>query len=243
MIARSVRTASVSSGQRYGSWEVLSSAPFTKCAALYVTSRCLSCGTVKDVSLRMMEVGRTTMCKACSTRQRHGRQGRLIVDTQAKQQLQRRAAAMRQRCTNPKDRAYKNYGGRGVEFRFPSVRACVEYVLEHLPLEDYSGVDIDRSNNDGHYEPGNLRLATRAENLRNRRKSVVSATDAAWAASRACPYSTLTGLRYLRMGLTRQEIIDRARKAVAEKRKSWALIEVRLRYMTSSTPDLDTASL
>ena len=76
---------------------------------------------------------------------------------------------MRQRCENPNDPSYHNYGGRGIEFRFESVSAAIKYVLKELPHPTYIKLDIDRENNDGHYEAGNLRLATRKENLENRR--------------------------------------------------------------------------
>ena len=41
-------------------------------------------------------------------------------------------------------------------------------MMKHHPHPDYKGVDIDRSDNDSHYEPGNLRLSTRSKNLRDR---------------------------------------------------------------------------
>jgi len=41
-------------------------------------------------------------------------------------------------------------------------------MLGNLPHPDYEGWQIDRINNDGHYEPGNLRLARRKDNLLNR---------------------------------------------------------------------------
>lgn len=82
--------------------------------------------------------------------------------------LQKRVNAWFQRCRNPKDKSWHNYGGRGIECRFASVREGVEYVLRELPHPTYLKLDIDRENNDGHYEPGNLRLVSRKENLANR---------------------------------------------------------------------------
>jgi len=165
---RWARDGRVRRGQCFGSWEVLSDAPFEKHGALYVQARC-TCGRIKDVNLRMMEVGRSTRCKGCATRQRHKKSGHLITSSEVDRKLQKRVNDWFQRCGNPSSRSYHNYGARGIECRFSSVREGVEYVKQHLPHETYEGLDIDRINNDGHYEPGNLRLATRTENLANRR--------------------------------------------------------------------------
>jgi len=71
------------------------------------------------------------------------------------------------RCTNPKHQAWENYGARGIEFRF---RSFAEFILEvgGRPSSKHS---IDRINNDGHYEPGNVRWATASEQQFNRRTS------------------------------------------------------------------------
>ncbi len=73
--------------------------------------------------------------------------------------------AAKQRCRNPNQKQYKDYGGRGIEFRFTSI---VDWVAElgPKPGPDYS---VDRINNNGHYEPGNIRWATKVEQSRNAR--------------------------------------------------------------------------
>lgn len=82
--------------------------------------------------------------------------------------------AAKQRCNNPKDRAYPNYGGRGIEFRFDSMEAFLAAVGSR-PSPKHS---LDRfPNNDGHYEPGNVRWATRTEQQRNRRNGVLLTLD------------------------------------------------------------------
>lgn len=71
------------------------------------------------------------------------------------------------RCQNPNKDCYSNYGQRGVEFRFTSFEefwAC----LGPRPTSVHS---LDRADNDGHYEPGNVRWATKKEQQRNRRVS------------------------------------------------------------------------
>lgn len=167
---RWARDGRVVVGQQFGYWTALSDVPQQMAGALYVRARCL-CGCEKDVNLRMLEVGRTTRCKGCATRARHAREGKLVICSAVDRRLQKRVNAMIQRCTNPNDRSWRNYGERGIEYRLGSVREAVEYIKNVLPHPTYLNLDIDREDNDGHYERGNLRLVSRKQNLANRRRS------------------------------------------------------------------------
>jgi hypothetical protein len=62
--------------------------------------------------------------------------------------------------------------GRGIRVEFGSREQFIRWALEMWPGETFKGKDFDRVDNDGHYSPNNLRLVTRAENLRNRRTTV-----------------------------------------------------------------------
>lgn len=77
---------------------------------------------------------------------------------------------MRDRCRREKSMAYKNYGGRGIT-------VCEEWqdfnVFRQWAINAgyRKGLMLDRKDNDGNYEPGNCRWATRKEQNNNRRGS------------------------------------------------------------------------
>ena len=75
---------------------------------------------------------------------------------------------IKKRCNNPKVSGYKNYGGRGIKLCFTS-NEFVYYVINIMKV-DPRGLQIDRIDNDGNYEKGNIRFVTRSENNFNRRK-------------------------------------------------------------------------
>jgi len=77
-----------------------------------------------------------------------------------------------QRTTNPKCKDYHNYGGRGIGNKFKNFTDFYNYVVDELGYDDIKklkGLQIDRIDNDGHYEPGNIRFVTCSENCKNRR--------------------------------------------------------------------------
>ena len=77
---------------------------------------------------------------------------------------------MRSRCNNPKVRDYRHYGGRGI--RVCDAWADFWQYVKDMGPRPTSKHTVERINNDGNYEPGNVRWATRFEQAQNMRKNV-----------------------------------------------------------------------
>ncbi len=80
--------------------------------------------------------------------------------------------SMKQRCSNPKCKAYKNYGYRGIT-------VCKEW-MTFEPFCDWclkngwaKGLDFDRIDNEKGYSPDNCRFIDRRSNINNRRRTVM----------------------------------------------------------------------
>jgi hypothetical protein len=84
---------------------------------------------------------------------------------------------MKSRCLNPKREDFEHWGGRGVQVHpewIPDFMAFYEHVGPR-PSPKHS---LDRIDNAGHYEPGNVRWATVLEQHRNMRNTKLTLSDA-----------------------------------------------------------------
>lgn len=95
------------------------------------------------------------------------------------------------RCHRPNSHKYNLYGARGIQ-------VCEEWRLDFWKFFEYigdrpgDGYSIDRINNDGNYEPGNVRWATVEQQARNKRNVMLvnGMTVQEFAEQSGVPYRT-----------------------------------------------------
>ena len=206
-------------GDRYGWVEIINPEKrYTRgWSGAYVEVRCVGCGRESWINWANLSRGKTKGCQPCSQ------------PLQIPSWLTKRIAAAQDRCKNPNNVQYYNYGGRGIEFRFDSVLEAGLWVMENLGLD--RNRELDRHDNEGHYEAGNLRWATRHQQASNKRDSKIPED---WSYDpQIWPYERYTVMNKLRAGYSREEILAQARLAVVEKRKGWRRIAKRLASLTS----------
>lgn len=155
-------------GKRFGKLTVLKESPNRKGKTVCWICKC-DCGNIthpiKGTNLRN---GTTKSCGcfvSVKTKEKslvHGMCGTRIYQIWDN---------MNQRCRNPNRLEFKNYGGRGItvcEEWKNDFQAFYDYVSQ-LPHYGEEGYSLDRINNDGNYEPNNVRWATKKEQANNRR--------------------------------------------------------------------------
>jgi hypothetical protein len=154
------------SGEVFGRLKVLSFAGFDKNRHSQWNCKC-SCGEKTTVCSANLASGSIKSCGCGEKENRytnnlthgHTRQYRYTPEYHSWQ-------AMMARCKNPKQKSWKNYGGRGIKI-------CKHWSSFEVFLKDMEprpkGTTLERKNNDGNYDPGNCKWATPIEQARNRR--------------------------------------------------------------------------
>lgn len=143
-------------------WKIIDSKYILKNNKTHVLCRC-SCGTEREVILKNIKSGVSKSCGCISrekTTARNTKHG--LRFTKAWRAWQ----AMKNRCYNKNIRQYKNYGGRGIQ-------VCDEWKNDFMSFYNYIGdapVDktLDRIDNDGDYEPGNVKWSSAKEQCNNK---------------------------------------------------------------------------
>ena len=202
-------------GQRFGRLVAIKENGRTKQGQAMWLCRC-DCGNVKSIASSSLVGGLTKSCGCYNSEMRvkrnlkHGFSYR-----NRKIRLYEVWCNMLQRCSNPNNEMYKNYGGRGI-------KVCEEW-HDFATFKEWayaSGYDenaeryectIDRIDNNGNYEPSNCRwvdMKTQAKNTRKVRLLTVNGVTkplTLWAEEQGIQPSTIRGR--LRIGWTPEEAV------------------------------------
>lgn len=151
-------------GQIFHYWTVLRFSHVKASSAMWIC-RC-QCGKESVLPCADLRRGKTKSCGCMEhifKHRIHGHAPHIPGKQEYRTYISYKSA--RGRCKNKKDPSYPRYGGRGIRFKFKNF---VEFLKE--VGERPKGKSLDRfPNNDGHYEPGNVRWATPREQQLNRR--------------------------------------------------------------------------
>ncbi len=100
---------------------------------------------------------------------------------------------MIQRCTNPRQAGFKNYGGRGIRVH-EAWRKSYSAFLADMGRKPSPKHTIDRIDNNGNYEPGNCRWANGTDQRRKTTRSKLTVESAAEIRRRRANGETGTSL-------------------------------------------------
>src|SRR6516162_1302785 len=128
----------------------------------HILVTCPSCGKERLAWKSAVRKSTTGLCHPCAHTKHNASKGA---------PLYQRWKSIKQRCCNPRDRAYQYYGGRGVFlhpswFAFKTFRDDILREIGPCPSPKHQ---LDRVLNDGPYAPNNVRWATRQEQQNNTR--------------------------------------------------------------------------
>ena len=144
-------------GQKFERLAVVSFAGLNNSRGSRWLCRC-DCGNEKIVAGCNLKNGHTKSCGCLASKRNTTHGGCRTLEYASFSQA-------KQRCTNPNVSRFHHYGGRGIKFLFNDF----EEFLAHIgprPGKEYS---LDRINNEGNYEPGNVRWETLKNQNRNKR--------------------------------------------------------------------------
>lgn len=157
-------------GEKFNRWTVLGFS-HRRGTRYYWRCKC-DCGTIRAVDKTSLMSGAT---KSCGCLKQEVTTNRNFKHGMAYNNTYRLWKGIKDRCLNTNDSRYKDYGGRGItmyEAWIKDFQTFYDYVSK-LPHFGEKGYSLDRINNNGNYEPDNLRWATAKEQARNKRNNII----------------------------------------------------------------------
>lgn len=165
------------------------------------------CGGVRTIPTARLRSGASTSCGCAKSKKL--KEAHTIHGGTNKPEY-RVWSHIKGRCNNPKDKAFRNYGGRGVMV-CDRWNDSFEAFLEDVGERPTSRHQLDRTNNNGNYEPGNVRWVLPSVNCRNKRNNCMltymgsDRTLAEWAEIVPSPYGTIASR--MRKGWPPEEVL------------------------------------
>lgn len=161
-----MRRIQIPRGTVYGRLTVLGPGCSTKAGKSQWICRC-SCGKAKAFKQDNLRSGHSQSC-GCFQRERTSK--RMTTHGKANTAEYGIWISMKSRCICRTVPGYKDYGGRGIKVCERWKKSFPAFLADIGPRPS-SLHSIDRINNDGNYEPGNVRWATPKEQASNTRRS------------------------------------------------------------------------
>ena len=197
-------------GQVFGAWRVIRQASDGR-----YLCECTVCNvSQKRVKRHDLETGKSLMCKACS--------GASLRQAEAYTGAPEYVSwvAMIQRCTNPNNKDYASYGGRGITVCPLWLNSYEAFFLTMGAKPDPS-YTIERIDYNKGYEPGNCKWATREEQTKNKSDNVHITIDGEtkvvtdWAKDPRCSVSAFTIYKRLKRGWSGERaVLESSQKKV-----------------------------
>lgn len=161
-------------GQKFGRLRALKSLRSSSRGRVW-SFRC-DCGKLVELVCTYVTRGNTSSCGCLRTETniKHGFQMGVGKDRKLKTpqtQIYRVYHSIQQRCHNPKNTNFKNYGGRGVSV-CALWRDSFHDFVRHVGLPPTPKHSLGRIDNAGNYEPGNVRWETRRTQQQNTRRNL-----------------------------------------------------------------------
>jgi hypothetical protein len=151
-------------GQKYGCLTLLSRAE-NRNGQTYWLCEC-DCGVRKKILVANVKRG---LSRSCGCKNREATAKRNATHRMSQSPEYKVWSNMQERCNSERNKSFKDWGGRGIRVLYDSF----ESFLQDVGPRPSPVHQIDRIDNDGHYQPGNVRWATREQQSRNRRSNVL----------------------------------------------------------------------